>query len=346
MSPTTTPDLLAGLVEYRDGVHLRDSILWFDADTPRDLSFISHCGVPGATRHGKIVVSAECAELLQVCGARRRPTRGEPQAQVLATPCRRPFSLGALSLELIPSGHSYGAASLLVQTQGQQVVYAGPLNTRRLPLAERVEVRRCGVLVVPLPEEPLYRKDGERQAAEAAIMGFVAQTVECLQLPVLLCPQGALAPHLAHLLVAQGYSVKAHTRIYAGLRVHGVAKLLDMTRIRRYRGRLKVSSTPEVLLWPMELGRSKSLAQLSRARVAAVAEALRSADWPYPGVETTFRLSLRGDIDSLAEYVRACAPHLVIVVGAAQDDPALRRLEAEGFALRVIGPRRQLPLFS
>jgi len=41
----------------------------------------------------------------------------------------RPFKLGEARLELFPSGHLPGAASLLVEIGGRQVVYAGTIRS-------------------------------------------------------------------------------------------------------------------------------------------------------------------------------------------------------------------------
>jgi putative mRNA 3-end processing factor len=67
----------------------------------------------------------------------------------LAVPWRRPFTLGTLRLELIPSGRGLGAAALHVDSRGRTVLYAGPVRTT----ADRdaAEVRTSDAVVVAAP---------------------------------------------------------------------------------------------------------------------------------------------------------------------------------------------------
>lgn len=70
----------------------------------------------------------------------------------LAVPVRRPFTLGTLRLELIPSGRGLGAAALHVDARGRTVLYAGSVRTAEIPNAcEAAEVRAADAVVVAAP---------------------------------------------------------------------------------------------------------------------------------------------------------------------------------------------------
>lgn len=70
----------------------------------------------------------------------------------LAVPVRRPFALGTLRLELLPSGRSFGTAALHVDARGRTVLYAGPVRTEATAGGwDAAEVRPSDSVVVAAP---------------------------------------------------------------------------------------------------------------------------------------------------------------------------------------------------
>jgi putative mRNA 3-end processing factor len=335
-------------VEYHEGLHLRETLLWLDAPEPRELTFISSASIPGALRHTKIVCTGQTAELLEALGSVHGRGRRVHEPQTLVTPYGRRFGIGNLSLELFPSGFALGAASLLVERGGRRLVYAGHINTRQYALAERLEARRCDVLVLPCPPGIAERLAlPPEEEVERALLAFVKDAFDEQRVPILLCPLLNAAPRVAHLLSSAGVALRLHRTILAALRVHQRAQSsLDLSRMRRYRGALDVVRRPEVLLWPLSLHRSPAITRMSRARVAVVSERAQDASFRDElGVETGFALPGHADHASMIDYVRACQPESVVVVGC--DETSLPRdLEGLGLQVRRVGPRRQLGLFE
>src|SRR5262245_4518560 len=84
-------------VVWRDGAHLPDTLLWFDAPRRHHLSFVSHARVR-LGHAGRVLATPATAALL---GLRER------DAPLLAD-YGRPLSLGPLRIELAPSGLMLG----------------------------------------------------------------------------------------------------------------------------------------------------------------------------------------------------------------------------------------------
>ncbi len=335
-------------VEYHDGLHLRETLLWFDAPEQRELSFVSSASIPGALRHTKIICTGQTAELLEALGAVHGRGRRAHEPQTLVTPYGRRFSLGPLSLELFPSGFGLGAASLLVERGGRRLVYAGYINTRQHPLAERLEARRCEVLVLPcLSGAPDRLALPPEEEVERALMAFVKDAFDDQRVPVLFCSLLNGAPRVAHLLSSAGIALRLHRSYFATLRVHQRASTpLDLSRMRRYRSALDVARRPEVLLWPLSLRRSPAITRLSRARLGVVSE--RAQDVEYRAeldVEAGFALPGHADHGAMLDYVRACQPESVVLAGC--DETSLPcDLEGLGLEVHRVGPRLQLGLFE
>src|SRR5450755_3476683 len=135
-------------VTWRDGVHLTGTPIWCDARRRRDVCFVSSADRITAAEHGQLIATPITLALV----APR--VGGGMGAGHLAAPLLRPFTLGTLRLELIPSGRGLGAAALHVDSRGRTVLYAGPVRTT----ADRdpAEVRTSDALVVAAPFGELH----------------------------------------------------------------------------------------------------------------------------------------------------------------------------------------------
>jgi len=130
-------------VVWRDGVHISGTPIWCDARRRRDVCFVSAADRVTIAEHGQLIATPITLALL---APRAGASAG---AGHLAVPWRRPFTLGTLRLELIPSGRGLGAAALHVDSRGRTVLYAGPVRTT----ADRdaAEVRPADAVVVAAP---------------------------------------------------------------------------------------------------------------------------------------------------------------------------------------------------
>lgn len=331
-------------VDYRDGLHLRDTVLWFDAPRSRELSFISHALVPDALAHRKMLSSDHTATLLEaIAAAHGHRRRHFPQP--LATPYRRPFALGELSLELFPSGFMLGAASLQVEWRQRTIVYAGHISPWRSPLVEGVEARSCDTLVLPCPLARIAsRKLLQQKKCERQILGFVEQALADDRHAVLLCPPAGVAQQLIHLLSGAdpGRPIWAHRVIYAAAQAYTRLTSLDAAALRRFNpGERRPAG---IVLWPVKLHRSTALATIGRRRSAYVSSltllegAARDID-----CDATLPFGEHADRQTLLDYVRRCRPHHVVLVGC-DSDPLAAAIRRAGPTVSRAGPSEQLSL--
>lgn len=328
------------LFEYNGGLHLRDTVLWFDAPTPRQLCFISDANVPGAAGHQKVLATDLTVQLLRAMGAAHGRGRRAHEPQALVSPYGRGFSLGQLSLELFPSGHVLGAASLLVQHLEQNIVYAGHINPRKNPLVERLEARPCDVLVLPCPFGRRRHVFPPYEEAAEALVRFVQDSLQRQATPVLLCSPLGDAQLVLHALAGAGIPARAHRQVFAASRVYEQAGL-ELGRLRSYSGAV----SGEALVWPAALHDSPSLAKLAPVRRALVSGlALEDEIKHEMGCDAGFVISSHADYPAHLEYVRACEPDQVVLTEGANHE--LRSdLEALGIKVSTVGQPRQMTLF-
>jgi hypothetical protein len=275
---------------WRDGVYLRAG-LWCDAQVKQAMSFVSNAQAPGR-RHREVVTTEITRRLL---GLKR----------ALAVPFGRPFSFGALRLELIPAGHMPGAAQLLVEDHGFRTVYAGVVDPRR-----GAETRPCDALIIDaaLGHTTLPPQDAEL----ARLLAWVDDVLTARELPVLVLPLELLATvasSLAHPLRAH----RLHVDTLRVLRDQGV----KVPVARRLEG---LPADGEVLLWPA----GRALRELPRARVATAF----GPDW---------KLAAQADAGALTAFIKETgATEIYLLRG---DDTLASALGA-----RLLGPPEQLDL--
>jgi len=328
-------------LEFHGGLHLRDSVLWFDAPEPRQMCFISHATVQGAAAHQKILATDLTVQLLRAMGAAHGRGRRAHEPQALVSPYGRPFSLGQLSLELFPSGHVLGSASLLVKHKDLTMVYAGAINPRRTPLVERLEARSCQVLVLSCRfGRRRYVFPPFEQAAEALIR-FVKDCLSRKATPVLFCSPLGDAQLTMHLLHEAGIACRAHKQVYAVARVYREAGL-SLGEVRRFPGS---PGGTEPVIWPVTLHDSTALRRLGTMRRALVSGlALDEEIRRQMGCDASFAISSHADYPAHLEYVRACEPKQVVLTQGASRE-IKEDLEALGLKVSLVGPPQQMSLF-
>src|SRR5262245_57711374 len=128
-------------VTWRDGVHVTGTSIWCDARRARDVCFVSAADRPVRASHGQLIATRETLVLLASASGNH-----------LAAPYGRPFTLGAVRLELVPTGHALGAAALWIEHGGRRLLYAGAIaGGRHVGLGAPAELRTCDALVIDAP---------------------------------------------------------------------------------------------------------------------------------------------------------------------------------------------------
>ncbi len=314
------------------GMRLRGTQLFLDSPRPAELAFVSHAHSDHTARHRQVIATAATLELLS-----RRV--GAPQVPFPA-PFRKPFFIGALELELFPSGDALGAAQLRATVNGQRIVYTGDLNPAGSLTAEPCEVAACDVLVIESTfGRPCYRFPPREEVYEQ-VRAFARGALADGQTPVFLAYPLGKSQEAIRLLVSGGFSVAAHASIadicdiYAR---HGCA-----LPHRRFDGTARPG---EALVFPPHLARSRALAKLGSVRTAVLTGwALDSGAQYRYGAQAAIPLSDHADFDGLVEYVRRSGARRVVTVhGFAKELAAW--LRDHGVEARPLEEPRQLELF-
>jgi putative mRNA 3-end processing factor len=330
---------------YRAGIGLADTHITCDATGfASDLIFLSHAralaprgpaALSGARAGRRQVVTTErTLLLLGDAGKKLRP-------RTLPAAFGRPFNLGDLRIEVVPTGYLPGAAGLLCENDGFRTFYMGAFCPEPLLAGvESSEVRRADAIAIDATFGDPSWSFPPRQEAIAAVRGFVQTALGEGQTPVLLAsPFGAL-PAVALDLTQAGFNLRAHPRIAAAFtRLRGVCETLPTPA--RFAGRV---AKGEVLLWPPEARDAANLAALDNLRLALV-----SGSAEDPGVLARMRLQhgfALTNLPSATEIIAAIESTAAreIALFHAGAEPLAALLRTRGLDAYALGPPRQMTL--
>jgi hypothetical protein len=292
-------------------VHLTGTPIWCDARRRRDVCFVSSADRVMRADHGQLIATPTTIALIA----------GKPSGH-LAVPLRRPFTLGTLRLELIPSGRTLGAAALHVDTGMRTVLYAGAIRTSHA--SEGAEVRASDAVVVAAPVGEAHHRFAPEADVADKLAAWSRAQLAANQHPVLVVDHALDGLEVAGKLAAAGLAVTAtkSLRDAAGL-------LGDAVPALRAPGK-----EPSVIV----------RAEADRLRQPNAVQALVSARAvdPLPGWDATFAWPFVASRDQLLAWIDQSKAKQVFVTGACAET-IVGALGARG---HVLGPPQQMALFS
>jgi hypothetical protein len=158
--------------------------------------FVSSADRIAVAEHGQLIATPITLALLA-------PRRGAGLgAGHLAVPLCRPFTLGTLRLELIPSGRGFGAAALHANDRGRTVLYAGPVRTT----ADRdaAEVRTSDAVVVAAPFGEVHHTFAPLDQVAGSLAQWASQQLATGYIPVAVVDSALEGLEVAVTLAALG----------------------------------------------------------------------------------------------------------------------------------------------
>ena len=304
-------------VTWRDGVHLTGTPIWCDARRRRDVCFVSSADRVVRAGHGQLIGTPTTITLIA----------GRASGH-LAVPIRRPFTLGTLRLELIPSGRALGAAALHVDTGMRTVLYAGAIRTTNSD--EAAEVRACDAVVVSAPIGEPQHGLAPLDDVVARVAAWASAQLAAGKPPVLVVDTALDGLEVAAKLAGAGLSLAASKSI------RDAAVVLAESAPRVALPPLRAPGKEPAVIIRAEADRVKTATTAAAALVSA-----RAVD-PQQGWDTTFAWPFVASRDQLLGWIEQSRAKQVFVTGACAESIAA----VLGAKAHVLGPPQQMALFS
>ena len=304
-------------VEYRDGLYLPDIDLWLDADGPREHCVISHGHSDHIAGHASIVATPETARIF-------RHRCGEAKMETLSYGERK--SYGHYALTFFPAGHCLGSAQVLVEAEGERLVYTGDIKLRANVAAETAVIVPCDTLVMESTfGDPVYKFPPDVVTNER-LYAAVDRALSDDRVPVVLAYALGKGQEALELLLRRDYRVTLHGSVWnvseiyreLGVQFSGPYEKYDREHLR---GR--------VLVAPPGCRKQPMITNIPRRYLIMLTgwAMHKSAPYMYRGVDLILPLSDHADYDELVHLARASqAERIITMHGAPKFAAHLREL--------------------
>ncbi len=305
------------MIDFENGIHIKETGLWLDARRKADFCFVSHAHTDHAARHAEILCTRETARL---CEHRF----GEAKFNILEY--NRPKRLKGAKVKLFPSGHVLGGAQILIEKGGTRIVYTGDFKLRRSLTAKKAEIKKCDILIMESTFGlPRYLFPHPREV-QAQMTEFVKDAQAKERIPVFLAYSLGKAQEAMKILSNRGFKLSLHGTIY------NIAKIYEEFGIKFRDYQLYQADNLEgrVVIAPPAVMRSGMIENMPRKRTAILTGwAVDPEVKDYYGVDEAIPLSDHADFSELFQYVKIARPQKVYTVHGFPD--FVRFLREEGF---------------
>jgi len=304
-------------VEYHDGLYLPDIDLWLDAGGPRELCVISHGHSDHIAEHRAIISTPETARIF-------RHRCGDAEVEMLPYGERRDY--GRFALTFFPAGHCLGSAQVLVEAEGERLVYTGDIKLRPNVAAETAVIVPCDTLVMESTfGDPLYSFPPD-VVTVARLYAAVDRALSDDRVPVVLAYALGKSQEALELLLRNDYRVTLHGAVWNMSEIYRELGVQFSGKYERYdrehlRGR--------VLIAPPGCRKQPMITNIERRYVIMLTGwALhKSAPYRYKGVDLVLPLSDHADFDELVHLARAShAQRIITMHGSTKFAAHLRAL--------------------
>ena len=319
-------------VRYKRGVYLPEQDLWLDPWDAKPFAFVSHAHSDHIAPHQEIILSERTARLLQA----RMP--GQRKEHVLAFGERH--SIRGIDVTLLPAGHIFGSAQILVQSGSGSLLYTGDFKLRPGRSAEPAEWQDADTLIMETTYGlPRYRLPPTEQVVEQ-IVAFSREAIEEGIVPVLLGYSLGKAQEILCALDGAGLTPMLHGSVFAMTRIYEQFGQAFCKYVRYAPNEV----AGKVLICPPSANRSRMLEKIPRKRVAMI------SGWAVdPGaifryqVDAAFPLSDHADYTDLMRYVELVQPKRVLTLHGFAAEFA-RDLRDRGIEAWALSAQNQLEL--
>ena len=189
-----------------DGIHLASSILWFDSFNSEDLSFVSSAPDKSTNFKSKILASEVTIQLIE--NQSRKPN-------ALVCQFNRPFSIGRLKMELLPSGSGLGGASLFVETGNHKsILYSPRPMLQRNQTVRQMQLKKADILILraehpdPTSIMPNRKKEWDR------LIETTQSMVKRGEFPIIMCSSYPTAQEITKTFSDAQIPLAVHDSIY------------------------------------------------------------------------------------------------------------------------------------
>jgi hypothetical protein len=198
---------------HSDGLELGSSFLWLDSFSLGKISFISSAVKKNKITCPKIITTQEVASTLALA---------KEQSHHLICPLNQPFSLGVLTIELLPSGYMLGSSSLLINMKGLRVLYAPNIQTSKLAQTRGLQIKQADIFIT----NSVYANQPSnfsRKNEKVKLLGYLETKIKEQRFPIIFCPQSPSIAEISKLILEKGMRLCVHKKAHEINKIYNIS---------------------------------------------------------------------------------------------------------------------------
>jgi DNA ligase-1 len=320
-------------VQKRNGIYLPQIDWHLDARKPVSKAFISHAHFDHCGKHATIVCSEGTARLLQarLGGEREYRTYEFGESFEIAD---------GTTARMYPAGHIPGSAMLLLEREGESLLYTGDFKLSPSLIAEPCSVQSADVLIVETTYGlPKYAFPPSTEVAQD-ILSFCKGAIDDGNTPVLFGYSLGKAQEIIKALTDSPFEIMVHPEVF---RMTRICEELGF-EFPPYTPLQASSHAGKVIVGPPPSRNSSWLETIDRPATAMISGWALDESFRYRSqADRAFPLSDHSDFLDLQEFVRAVSPKIVYTTHGFAKEFA-ETLTEQGYKAWALGSENQMGL--
>lgn len=317
---------------YDKSIRLIGSTLTLDARNYSEACCISHAHADHIRSHRQIFATPPTIEFMK---------RRIKNVRATAVHFNAPFDFEGNRVTFLPAGHILGSSQILIERDGQRLLYSGDFKLEKGLTAENLQIANCDVLIMECTYgHPRYRFPPREEIA-TRLCEWARTTLRQGETPIIFTYALGKSQEAMKILADTGFALCAHHSIFQLMEVYKEFGYTfgDVTLFKR-----TAPIEKRVLMMPVSARRSRQIAAIEKKRTMYLSGWAMDSGAKYRfGVDAALPLSDHADFPGLLAYVRQVNPKKIFTTHGPAD--FARQLRALGYRAQPLVPTVQMELF-
>jgi len=321
------------LFTYDKSIRLRNSTLTLDARQYSEACCISHAHTDHIRTHRRVFATPPTIEFMK---------RRVRQVNATAVNFNEPFAFDGYTITFLPAGHILGSAQILVERDGQRLLYSGDFKLEKNLTTEAVQLVTCDLLIMECTFGHPRFQFPPREKMIARMCEWARTTRRDGATPTVFTYALGKSQEAMKIFSDNGLALSVHPAILRLAKVYETFGY-HFGDVLPYRRHEPVGN--RVLIMPSSARRTRQMEKLTNKRTLYLSGwALEAGAKFRLGVDEALPLSDHADFPGLLEYVRRVNPKKIFTTHGPAD--FARHLRARGYDAEPLGaPPAQGELF-
>jgi len=182
-----------------------------DPTVKSDLAIVSHAHSDHLKAHRKIIATAPTVKLASLNYKRF-------EAHIVNF--HEKFKIGPAKIELVPAGHMLGSAQVILDLNGDRIVYTGDFKFDDNRTCSKAEIHPCDTLLIDTTYGMPHYRFPDASRCREMLLDFVFKNLKSRMTPVILAYSFGKAQEAMEILGGEGLEMDVYKKAYDAAQIY------------------------------------------------------------------------------------------------------------------------------